>query len=171
MKKYLSIIPVLAGLAATTNAVADIVEWQSVAMTCVPTATTIEQKKYVTTAGVIKFKPNESGAIVFLCPVSSPLPTGDYTLRGRIKTPQPDLFGIGLQLRKKHNVTGAVNTVLSVSGVQRGDITDSFRHADSASKRIVFDFEKFSYWVQISYKRNNANSNTLSVASVQLIRI
>jgi hypothetical protein len=170
MKKYLCLIAILFGVHAPLPAFADTIEWQSTAMTCVPTSTTIEQNKYVTTAGRIKFKPGESGLISFLCPVSKPMPTGDYTLRGKIKTPIPDLFGIDIALRRANNVSGAVETVLSVNSVQSGNITEGFRSADSSSKKITFDFEKFTYWVQISYKRDDSNSNSLAVLSVRLIR-
>ncbi len=151
-------------------ALADTIEWQSTAMACVPTGGTVEQNKYVTTAGRVKFKPGQSGSISFICPVSRPLPSGEYVLRGRIKTPIPDRFGISLSLRKANNSSGNVSTVLSVNSVQTGNVS-GFRFASSAHKAIDFDFGRDTYWVQISYRRDNAQGETLSILSVQLIRL
>ncbi len=170
MKNQIFVVALLLGVFFSIPTFADTVEWQSTAMTCVPTSQTIEENKYVTTAGRIKFKTGKFGLISFLCPVSKPMPAGKYTLRGKIKTPAPDLFGIAIQLRRAHNVTGDVATVLNVSGVQQGNITKNFRSTDSARKQVKFDFIEYTYWVQISYKRNSANSDSLSVLSVQLLR-
>ena len=150
-------------------ALADTIEWQSTAMACVPTATTVEQNKYVTTAGRVKFKPGQSGKITFICPVSRPLPSGEYVLRGRIKTPSPDRFGMSMSLRKANNSSGNVTTVLSVNMVQTGSVS-GFRTASSILKAVDFDFDRDTYWVQISHKRDNA-PGTLSILSVQLIRL
>lgn len=171
MKNSLFIGLILLVMSVATKVTAQTVVWQSVAMACVPTSNTVSQDKYVTTAGVVKFKPERTGRISFICPVNFPLEEGEYYLGGRIKTPFPDLFGITLQLRKKHNVTGAVETVLSVNSVQRGDITNEFRFSTSAPKRISFDFEESAYWVQITYSRNNGGTASLSIASVQLTRM
>lgn len=150
-------------------AFADTIEWQSTAMACVPTGGTVEQKRYVTTAGRVKFKPGKAGIIRFICPVSRPLPSGEYALRGRIKSPIPDLFGISLLLRKANNSSGNVSTVLSAKRVRTGNVS-GFRTATSDSKVINFDFDRDTYWVVISYRRDNAQGETLSVLSVQLIR-
>ena len=160
------------GLCASLSvpALADTIEWQSTAMACVPSGSTVEQNKYVTTAGRVKFKPGQSGKITFICPVSRPLPSGEYVLRGRIKTPIPDRFGISLQLRKANNSSGNVNTVLSVNMVQTGNVS-GFRFADSILKAVDFDFDRDTYWVQISYSRDSAQGETLSILSVQLIRL
>ncbi|MEN8259987.1 MAG: hypothetical protein ABFS02_05275 [Pseudomonadota bacterium] len=147
---------------------ADTIEWQSAAMACVPSGTTVQQEKYVTTGGRVKFKPGQFGIIRFICPVSGPLPSGEYALRGRIKTPIASRFGISLKLRKANNSSGNVNTVLSVNQVQTANVSGS-RVADSGIRSIDFNFERNTYWVDITY--DNTRGETLSILSVQLIRI
>ncbi len=72
-------------------------------------------------------------------------------------------------MRKANNSSGNVNTVLSVNMVQTGNVS-GFRFASSIPKAIDFNFDRDTYWVQISHKRDNA-PGTLSILSVQLIRL
>ena len=172
MKNQIFIIALLLGVFYSIPTFAETVEWQSTAMACIPTSTTAEQNRYITTAGRVKFKPGKSGLIAFMCPVSRPLPTGKYKIRGRIKTESKtplNLNDIGISLRSAHNVTGAVKTVLRANNVENAN-GNKFRFDDSLTKKIKFDFRNFTYWVSLSYRRKTGNSRELSILSVQLIR-
>jgi hypothetical protein len=155
-------------------ALADAVEWQA-AMSCVPSHTTVQEQKYVTTAGGIKFKPNLSGSIVFICPVTHSMPAGDYVLRGFIRSPIADRFGIDIALRTRNFSSGATKTIMSVVGVQSDSVGGggqvAFRFTDSGLTPVDFDFAKNTYWVQISFNSQTASADTLSVLAAQLIRI
>lgn len=102
-------------------AYAQTVVWSSPAMACTPTATTLAERKYVTTGGKVKFKDNASGQISFVCPISRALPGGQYSVQGAFTRPST-MYGDGnaLQLRRTNKKTGAVETVLSAVITQDG---------------------------------------------------
>ena len=125
------------------------VVWQSTAMSCVPSSTSIEEAKYITTAGRVKRKNGQYGAIALICPVSTPLKTGYYNIRGMFKSVTANKYA-SFQLRKAHNVTGAVSTVLNANYIQRKANKNHFRSLTSAKKYVNFDFWNYTYWVQIT---------------------
>lgn len=150
---------------------ADTVEWSAAAMTCTPSATTIAQNKYVTTAGVVKFKPNESGRIVFLCMVSSPLPDGTYFLAGQIEAASPNHTGLKMQLRRRHKVSGAISNIASAATVSIAD-QPLRRFASQFPTDINFEFDKFVYWIQITMDKESAASAVPPpLLNAELIRV
>ncbi len=124
--------------------------WSTPAMCMVPTADTVKENKYVTTAGRIKFKVGESGRITFVAPVQIPLPEGRYILRAQLERRIPDLFGTTIELRRARRGNGAVETVLSCVGVQAGPVQNNIRVSDSPAKNMKIDLNEFFYWVQVT---------------------
>src|SRR5262245_39325213 len=98
--------------------------WSSAAMACVPTGTTAETAKYITTAGGVKFKDGESGSISFVCPVSIPLPAGQYRVTGLASVSFPSDEGIKFMLRRAHKATGAVATLIESNYVKWNTLSD-----------------------------------------------
>jgi hypothetical protein len=142
--------------------------WSSPAMACVPTGTTAEQARYITTAGGVKFKDGASGSISFICPVSVPLPDGPYVLGGLVdltsRTPPAELSFL---LRRANKTTGAVETLIGSNSVRWDPGPNTrFVHVESAnSTPIDFDFDTFVYWVQMTNESPN-----LSILAVELRR-
>ena len=151
------------------------IEWQVAAMTCVPTAKTIEESKYMTSGGVLRFKSGKTGQLTFTSPIAKPLPPGKYSIGGRIKisnanesfTPQ----AIVICLRKKNMNTGVVETILKteISKEFSLDNTDYQIMFSNIPKAIQFDFNKYTYWIQLSFQRKNPSSER-SIGSIQLVR-
>jgi hypothetical protein len=124
--------------------------WSVPAMCMVPTAETARQNKYVTTAGRIKFRAGQSGTIAFLAPVNVPLPQGEYFLRAHLERTVPDLLGTKIQLRRARRSNGAVSTLLTCVGVQRGPVQNNIRITDSDAKKFELDLDTYYYWVQVN---------------------
>jgi len=151
----------------------DTIVWSMPAMCMVPTASTAQENKYVTSGGRIKFKVGESGKITFVAPVQIPLPEGKYALRAHLERKVPDLFGTTIQLRRARRVGGAVNTVLSCAGVQSGSVQNNIRFSDSPTKSMKLDLDEFYYWVQVTDVNRTpaARDSVDAVLGVGLIRV
>ncbi len=94
-------------------------------------------------------------------------------LRADLERKIPDLFGTIIQLRRARRVGGAVDTVLSCSGVQGGSVQNNIRFSDSPPKSMNVDLDEFYYWVQVT-DENNApvTSDTVyATLGVALIRV
>jgi hypothetical protein len=147
------------------------VVWSMIAMTCTPTSTTAMQRKFVTTAGRIKFKKNAFGSISFLCPITPTIRSGKLAVEGKFTWPSAT-FGKGnsLVLRRANKRTGAVETILNA--VIRMDHPQSKKWGTVSSppKKIEFDFEKFFYWVQFSVSRPTSGGESPAFLGVQIVR-
>ena len=123
-------------------------------MSCVPTSTTAEEKKYITTAGRVAFKERQTGLISFICQMPSFKRskkidavnlTMDYYRRssgGRIKA----------SIRKVHRRTGAVSDVVTVNSAFGGS-TRSFRSVSNGSQEKL-SFEDYTYYLQFTLKQD-----------------
>jgi hypothetical protein len=99
----------------------DVTQWAIVPSCMVPTAQTVREGKYVTTAGVVKFAVGQSGSIVFNATITTSLPAGQYNMRAYLERDDPprlDILGTNAQLwRRANGVLGAgVEHVLAISG-------------------------------------------------------
>jgi len=139
------------------NAAADTVEWSTTAMTCTPSASTASEDKYVTTAGVVKFKPNTFGQIVFLCSISRPLPSGLYFLSSNIEANSVRARGLELKLRSRHKTNGGIRNIISASAVSTSN-NPLRRFSSQFPVSVDFDFSTHTYWVQITMKRPDSSS-------------
>ncbi len=141
--------------------------WSAVAMACTPTHTTVEQNRYITTAGRVKFRPRATGNITFICPVTSQLPRGKYKISGFYS----GTGSIGVQLRRAHVRSGAVSTILS------GDIfftSSNYKmsevHNGYSQNTLSFDLRNFVYWVQITIKNNRSGAQSRAILGAALTR-
>ncbi|WP_395376022.1 hypothetical protein [Marinicella sp. W31] len=154
----------------TANVKADTVEWSTTAMTCAPSANTVSENKYITTAGVVKFKPNAFGRIDFLCAVSRPLPSGTYFLSSHIEANSANSFGLQLQLRRRHKTNGNIQNIVSAAAVST--LNNSLRRFSSQFPvNIDFDFNTYTYWVQIIMKKEDAAGFAPPILNAELIRM
>jgi len=152
---------------------ADQVVWSTPAMGMVPTSSTVRGDKYVTTAGRVKFDVGQTGQITFIAPVTTPLPEGEYALRAHVERTIPDLFGTKISLRRAARVGGAVSTVLTCVGVQRGTVSNNVRFTDSPIKRFAVDLDKHYYWVQVDdFEQSPVTAKTVkATVGVSLVRV
>src|SRR4051794_16207312 len=97
-------------LCASTRVCLADVKWSSPAMACVPTSTTAEEARYITTAGRVKFKDDAPGSLSFICPVSNRLPDGRYAVAGMVNLTSPNYSGLKFALRRVERNTGNVET-------------------------------------------------------------
>jgi hypothetical protein len=126
--------------------------WSSAAMACIPTGGTAEQAKYITTAGGVKFKDGESGSISFVCPISTPLPDGEYRVSGYASVSFPSDNGIKFLLRRAHKATGTVTTLIASNYVRWNTLSSRrFWYVENTTPVAVnFDFSTYVYWVQMT---------------------
>ncbi|MCX2678968.1 hypothetical protein OOZ15_03360 [Galbibacter sp. EGI 63066] len=147
--------------------------WSIPAMCMTPTANTVQENKYVTTAGRVKFKAGESGKIVFVASVSKSFPEGRYALRAHLERKVADLLGTNIQLRRANRVNGAVETILTCVGVQIDPVQNNIRFSDSNVENLKIDLDKFYYWIQVT--DSNASPATKdsvdAVLGVSIVRI
>jgi hypothetical protein len=115
----------------------------------VPTADTVRESKYVTTAGRVKFSVGQSGRISFVAPVQIPLPEGRYVLRAHLERTIPDLFQTSIALRRASHFDGDVETLLNCVGVEGGSVPNNVRFADSPGQQLKIDLDQHYYWVQV----------------------
>ena len=129
----------------------DAIVWSTPAMCMVPTADTVRDNKYITTAGRIKFRVGQAGRIKFVA---------------------PDLFGTAIALRRARRGDGAVTTVLECVGVQGGSDEDNVRFSDSEGKQLEVDLDAFYYWVQVTDVNTSPATSTSvdAVLGVGLLR-
>ena len=168
---FLAISALAISLIAPNVVLADTVEWSATAMTCTPSARTVAENNYVTTAGVVKFKPAASGRIDFLCTVSHPLPDGTYFLSGRIEATSPNHTGVEMQLRRRHKSNGQISNIISAATVSTAN-TPLRRFSSQFPTEIDFDFSTFAYWVQIIMKKDTASSAVPApLLNAELIRV
>jgi len=156
---------------ANAESYSDRYVWQHTAMACVPTANTIEQRKYVTTGGKVKFKSNKIGKIVFICPITTSLPNESYKILANFNYEVPINKGkLIVQLRRSHNETGNVDTILENTHINQlyPNLSEIYRETYSDLKQINFNFFKYTYWVQLNIKRTDTKHYPLSILSVKL---
>jgi len=148
------------------------VVWSTTAMTCTPTSTTAEQRKFVTTAGRVKFKDNAFGQISFLCPITRSFPKGKYAIQGAFTHPDAT-YGKGnsLQLRRANKLTGAVSTILSATiRAEQYPPGKKWGTVMSPPKDITFDMQKYVYWVSFSVSRPTAAGESQAFLGVEIVR-
>jgi hypothetical protein len=145
----------------------DTTVWSTPAMGMVPTAETVREDKYVTTAGRVKFKVGQAGKITFVAAIPFPLPKGQYVLRAHLERKVPDLFGTEILLRRARHAGGNVETLLKCVGVQGaiGDPQNNVRFSDSESKSLEVDLNEHYYWVQVT----DVNATVATVDSVDAV--
>ena len=148
---------------------AETVEWSSAAMACIPTANTVAEGRYVTSAGRVKFKNNKFGLISFICPVSKQLRDGAYILKahqtiGRSVT--------AIVLRQSIKDSDSVSNILdaNIYKVVTGS-KYSIKWSGNPLKKLKFNNKKYYYWVQITIKkRSNIGTDETAIHGVELIR-
>jgi hypothetical protein len=150
----------------------DTIVWSTPAMCMIPTADTVRDNKYITTAGRIKFRVGQAGRITFVAPIQTPLPEGEYFLRAHLERRIPDLFGTEIALRRARRGDGAVTTVLECVGVQGGSDEDNVRFSDSEGKQLEVDLDASYYWVQVTDVNTSPATSTSvdAVLGVGLLR-
>ncbi len=139
--------------------------WSVAAMCMVPTARTVREAKYETTAGTIKFAVGQSGSIVFLAPVTISLPPERYTLRAQLGREDPtepntfpSLLGTNIQLRRRaHN--GAIENVLVIAAGEgasllRGKSGLYTVDGPSADFPDGINVEDHYYWLQAEVQQD-----------------
>lgn len=178
MPLFVLLIAVGSGATKTNAETQSQVVWQSVAMACVPSASTVKTQSYITSAGGVKLKPNSSEPATFICPIApsfelkrsgflhlrvdyaednavNPLSAIRAGLRGRsLKDPsRPDVASV-------YDVLVAVRIGCDVPErhYRRGAIY-------SFARPINFDFANNAYYVQFSLLRTGR-----SVEAVTLLR-
>ena len=151
------------------------IEWQVAAITCTPTSKTIKENKYSTSGGTLSFKQEKTGQLIFTSPIAKPLPAGKYSIGGKVKIADDkrsyNAQSIVISLRKKDIKTGAVQTILQTEGINKSQLNslDYQTIFSSFPKAIQFNFDKFTYWMQISIQRKDPANNSV-VSSIQLVR-
>lgn len=117
----------------------------------------MEEAKYVTTAGGVKFKDGASGSLSFICPVSTPLPDGRYAVGGKVNLTNPNYNGIEFALRRVNLSTGSVQDVVASDSVRwNPGPNPPYVYVETARGIPVdFDFDSFAYWVQITHRRSD----------------
>jgi hypothetical protein len=141
--------------------------WSSAAMGCVPTSTTVAEARYVTTAGVVKFKDNATGLISFVCPVGA-LDNGRYYLSTWVRSSDAAIGAITVQLRARNMQDGATRTILETTAPSREGQT-LFREVVSNVRNVNFADPFETYWVQISVRRQSRTAEAVSVLSVEIV--
>ena len=151
------------------------VEWQIPAMTCIPTSKTIKENKYIAIGGVLRFKQGKTGQLVFTSPIAKPLPSGKYSIGGKVKITNTNEStnpqSVIISLRKKNMNTGVVETVLQTAPIQGSLLKNSgYQTIFSKTPRAIqFDFNNYTYWIELSFRRKNPSSIRV-VSSIKLVR-
>lgn len=155
----------------TSPALAEKIVWQTTAMSCTPTSTTASEKKYVTTAGRVKFRDGQSGRISFTCPVSLPSGVGTYYIQGAFTSPSFQ-YGKGnsVQLRHAHKRTGAVSTILSATIRMENQPKTKFGTVTSGPKKYSVNKKDYVHWVSFSLSRPTGNGVSPAFLGVEIIR-
>ena len=163
------VLPLILAFGIVTPSFAETVEWSSAAMACTPTASTVEQSRYVTTAGRVKFKDDKYGLISFICPVSKQLRNGEYVLRSHL-TNGRSIISIVLRQSTKDGYSVA-NILDADIFFTQGGSKYSIQHSGNPLKTLSFDNKKYYYWVQITIKKSkNIGADTQAIHGVELIR-
>jgi hypothetical protein len=132
----------------------------------VPTARTIREGKYVTTAGVVKFEVGQSGSIVFVAAITTSLPAGRYVMRAQLERDdpveanrEPSLLGTNIQLwRRRMDDPGAgVEHLLEISGGEGEPVLGGhgFYVVDSSGENFSngISVQHYFYWVQMEVQQ------------------
>jgi|ERR1700691_681555 hypothetical protein len=159
------------------------VQWSIVPSGMVPSAQTVREAKFETTAGVVKFAVGQSGSIVFVAPITTSLPAGRYVLRVVLErddptepNQEPGLLGTNLQLwRRNLNELGDTRHVLKldqsvgapVLGGQGIYVADS----DADNFPDGFNVDAFFYWIQVEMRQQSPATDTTrnSVMGIMLM--
>jgi hypothetical protein len=149
--------------------------WSSAAMACVPTAQTIAENKYVTTAGRVKFKDGYTGTISFVCPLTRSLKKGKYNLimvaklNGGSSVPSARLVE---QRGSKYQITNLlVADNLIPSGFPSGHPSAGYDAYWSDKKEINIDIDGYNYyWVQLTINKQNEAGAGHAIEGVKLVR-
>lgn len=152
-------------------------------MCMVPTARTVREGKYETTAGVVKFRVGESGSIVFLAPITRSLPAERYTLRAHVEREDPvesnrfpHLLGTNVLLRRRRIFQGGVEDVLVIATAHGASLlrgSNTFYTVDGPAENLNdgIDVETYFYWLQLEVQQESpATAQTLnSVIGLELL--
>jgi hypothetical protein len=164
--------------------VADVVRWAIAPASMVPNGQTLQQAKYVTTGGVVKFAVGASGSIVFTSAITTSLPAGTYHLRARIErddppgaNQEPSLLGTNAQLRRRRLHGGGVEDMLKLSAAQGLPVLGGNGFYDVVTSPGVklgagMDVNgDYVYWVQLELQQAQPATSTTrnAVVGLQLI--
>ena len=143
--------------------------WAIVPSCMVPTAQTVREDKYVTTAGVVKFAVGQSGSIVFVAAITESLPGGvaPYVMRVHLERDdpvqanrEPDLLGTNAQLwRRRYDGSGGVEHVLDISSSDHGPFRggNGVYVVDSIGENFLgLSITDYFYWVQLEIQQASA---------------
>ena len=149
--------------------------WSSAAMACAPTAQTIAEKKYVTTAGRVKFKEGYTGTISFICPVTRTLKKGNYNLimvaklNGGSSVPTARLVEQQGSIYKIKNLLVAGNLI--PSGFPSGHPSAGYDAYWSDVEEINIDIDSNNYyWVQLTINKSASAGSGHAIEGVKLVR-
>lgn len=143
------------------------VEWSSAAMACTPTSSTVAEGRYVTTAGRVKFKKGKFGLISFICPVTRKLKKGSYILKSHT-TLTGSRGQTSITLRKSKKDSNSISNILTAN-ISLAKTANKHQSQKSGPKKLIFDTNKFYYWVQLTIKKSNARGER-AIHGVELIR-
>jgi len=159
--------------------------WSVAAMTMVPTAQTIRDGKYETTAGGVKFRVGESGSISFVSPITRSLRAGRYVLNVHIvRTDKQEpiegneLLGTTAEIRRRSR--GNVTTVIALpgdnfDGVEGGVATGTPHNyvARGGQKNLPdgIDVDTGFYWLQLKLQQEGPASEAKrnAVSGISLV--
>ncbi len=144
--------------------------WSSAAMACVPTAQTIAENKYVTTAGRVKFKEGYTGTISFICPVTRSLKKGKYNLIMVAKLNGGSSVPSARLVEQKGSTYQIKNLLVSDQLIPSG-LSTGYDAYWSDQKEINIDINGYNYyWVQLSIKKITEAGSGHAIEGVKLIR-
>ncbi len=133
------------------------------AMSFIPTSSTLEEQKYITTTGRILFKAGVTGQITFECPFPTiqlyEIKKGGLRMELRYyRELRASDASVNVALRRYELFKGNVQTVLQMNsdnqnpqGTSGSDI--NFAKLE-ASHDVIIDTSKYGYYFQITLKRN-----------------
>jgi hypothetical protein len=140
------------------------IAWAMVPMCMVPTAQTVREHKYETTAGIVKFAVGQSGSIVFNAAITASLPAGRYLMRAKLERDdpvqanrEPSLLGTNIQLRRRPLTGEGVDDILTIGGGQGLPVLGgNGRYVVDSPGRDMnqgISVETHFYWVQLEVQQ------------------
>jgi hypothetical protein len=130
----------------------DRVFWSTVAEAMVPSYDTIRERKYITTAGRVKFATGEFGSILFNAPIVHGLPRRRYTLRAHLERDEVTVPGLSVKLRSAGRVRGNISDVMTCTTLLPnvdGGIEHKILLFDSPEVETSINLQDAFYWVQV----------------------
>ncbi|NEO01350.1 MAG: hypothetical protein F6K50_39910 [Moorea sp. SIO3I7] len=176
MKKALLIGALLAQTTTfgASKALAQVPDWVMDGAGCVPIDSAIQQDLYLITAGRIKFKPEKTGSITVICPVSVNVKNANnISVSYRDSTGRSTNARVTAALRRIRKRDGAVNTVsgLVFNSDTRSETAYTFEGSSTSSESgHTFDHFNYYYYVQTALVRRSS-SNIVEFGGVELGRV